>query len=93
MRVKLAMAATVLAAVAAVTVSGSSLAEEQSGKVQEIIIKVETPDGPRWYQLGADLSRIDVRKGAVIRFNYVDDTIDSVEVEEVPPTEAPAAAE
>jgi hypothetical protein len=43
--------------------------------------------------LGADLSKIDVRKGAVVRFNYLDDTIDSIEVEEVPPGEATAAAE
>jgi hypothetical protein len=78
---------------AAMAVSGPSVAEEQSGKVQEIIIKIDTPDGPRWYSLGADLSKIDVRKGAVVRFNYLDDTIDSIEVEEVPPGEAPAAAE
>lgn len=90
MRAGLALTAMILAAVA---VSGPSVAEEQTGKVREIIVKIETPDGPRWYSLGADLSRIDVRKGAVVRFNYLDDTIDSIEVEEVTPSEAPAAAE
>lgn len=71
-------------------IAGPSVAEEQTGKVREIIIKIETPDGPRWYSLGADLSRIDVRKGAVIRFNYADDTIDNIEVEEVAPKETPS---
>lgn len=90
MRPRLALTAIILAAVA---VSGPAVAEEETGKVQEIIIKIDTPDGPRWYTLGADLSRIDVRKGAVVRFKYLDDTIDSIEVEQVPPSEAPAAAE
>ena len=80
------------AAIMAVAVlAGPSLAEEQTGKIQEIIIKIDTPDGPRWYKLGADLSKIDVREGAVVRFNYADDTIDSIEVEEITSEEAEAS--
>lgn len=70
-----------------------ALAEEQTGKVQEIIIKIETPEGPRWYRLGADLSKIDVREGAVVRFNYADDTIDSLQVEEVEPESGQAGSQ
>ena len=74
----------------ALAVTGPAMAEEATGVVKEIIIKVETPDGPRWFSIGADLSKIDVRKGAVIRFNYADDTIDGIEVEEVAPGDPPA---
>ena len=66
------------------------LAGENKGEVQEIIIKIQTPDGPRWYSLGTDLSKIDIRKGAVVRFNYEEDTIDAIDVEEVAPSDAPA---
>ena len=57
-------------------------AGDATGEIKEIIIKIQTPDGPRWYTLGADISKIDVRQGKVVRFNYSDDTIDSIEVEE-----------
>jgi len=79
-----------LVGLAAVILAPPAIADEQTGKVSEIIIKIETPDGPRWYKLGADLSKIDVREGAVVRFNYADDTIDTIEVEEVPPSDTQA---
>ena len=88
MKRNLALAAIALIAV---TVTGPAFAEEKKGEVQEIIIKIQTPEGPRWYTLGADLSKVDIRKGAVIRFNYADDTIDNIEVEEVAPGDPPAA--
>jgi len=88
MKRNLALAAITLIAV---TVTGPAFAEEKKGEVQEIIIKIQTPEGPRWYTLGADLSKVDIRKGAVIRFNYADDTIDNIEVEEVAPGDPPAA--
>ena len=88
MKRNLALAAITLIAV---TVTGPVFAEEKKGEVQEIIIKIQTPEGPRWYTLGADLSKVDIRKGAVIRFNYADDTIDNIEVEEVAPGDPPAA--
>jgi len=80
------------AVTAAMTVVGAmpAMADEARGEVQEIIIKIETADGPRWYSLGTDLSKIDVGKGAVVRFDYSDDTIESIEVEEVAPGD-PAA--
>jgi hypothetical protein len=70
-----------------------SMAGEATGEVQEIIIKIQTPDGPRWYSLGSDLSKIDIRKGAVVRFNYADDTIEAIEVDEVTPGDPPAATQ
>ena len=74
----------------AVAVAGPAAAGDTQGEVTEIIIKIETPDGPRWYSLGADLSTIDIRKGAIVRFNYADDTIESIEVEDVAPGDPPA---
>ena len=67
-----------------------AIADEATGEVKEIIIKIETPDGPRWYSLGTDLSKIDIRKGAVVRYNYADDTIETIDVEEVAPGDPPA---
>jgi hypothetical protein len=70
-----------------------AVAEEATGEVKEIIIKIETPEGPRWYSLGSDLSKIDIRKGTILRFNYADDTIEAIEVEEVEPGDPPAETE
>ena len=87
-----AMAAmTPMALIAALAVP--SMAGEATGEVQEIIIKIQTPEGPRWYSLGSDLSKIDIRKGAVVRFNYADDTIEAIEVDEVAPGDPPAATQ
>ena len=77
----------------AVAVAGPAMTEEAKGEVKEIIIKIETPEGPRWYSLGSDLSKIDLSKGALIKFNYADDTIESFEVEEVAPGDPPAATQ
>ena len=89
-----------LAAMAAITpmalmvgLASPALADEAKGEVQEIIIKIQTPDGPRWYSLGSDLSKIDIRKGAVVRYNYEEDTIQSIDVEEVAPGDPPAATQ
>jgi len=80
--------ATMTAMTAALIVP--AIADEATGEVKEIIIKIETPDGPRWYSLGTDLSKIDIRKGAVVRYNYADDTIETIDVEEVAPGDPPA---
>jgi hypothetical protein len=74
----------------AMAVTAPSIADEARGEVKEIIIKIETADGPRWFSLGTDLSKIDLRKGAILRFNYADDTIESIEVEDVAPGDPPA---
>ena len=60
--------------------TGPVFGGESTGKISEIIIKIEPPDGPRWYTLGADLSKIDIRKGAVVTFDYADDTIEAIDV-------------
>ena len=89
-----------LAAMAAMTpmalmavLAAPAAAGEAKGEVQEIIIKIQTPEGPRWYSLGSDLSKIDIRKGAVVRYNYEEDTIDAIEVEEVATGDPPAATQ
>jgi hypothetical protein len=88
----LAVLAPIITAMTAASVA-PAIADEQKGEVQEIIIKIQTPDGPRWYSLGTDLSKIDIRKGAVVRFNYADDTIESIDVEEVAPGDPPATTQ
>lgn len=63
--------------------SGPALAEPAAGHVQEIIIKIETADGVKWYKLGRDLEPINIREGDYVRFDYADDAIESIAVEPV----------
>ncbi len=61
-------------------VPGHAEGAKEKGEVAEILVKVMTPDGPRWYKLGADLSKVDVKEGKIIEFSYEGDTIDAVTV-------------
>lgn len=60
------------------------------GEVEEIIIKVVTEEGVKWYRLGKDLQPIDIKAGDQVQFDYADDTVEEVEV--VPQT-SPEASE
>jgi hypothetical protein len=62
--------------------TGFARADHASGQVREIIIKIETKDGVQWYRLGEDLEEIDIHEGDYVSFDYADDTIESIEVEE-----------
>ena len=64
-----------------VSVSVTSFAEPISGQVEEIIIKVQTPDGVKWYRLGKDLKSMDIKAGDRIHFDYADDTVEEIPVE------------
>jgi hypothetical protein len=77
--------AAILIAVAAVGLFLTGLARADhmaGGEVKEIIIKIETKDGTQWYRLGKDLEEIDIHEGDYVSFDYADDTIESIEVEE-----------
>jgi hypothetical protein len=74
-----------LAVVLSFALGGPALADEAAGEVKEIIIKIQTPDGPRWYVLGKDLKAIDIHEGDFVQYDYADDTIESIEVQEVEP--------
>jgi hypothetical protein len=50
------------------------------GQVAEVIVKVMTPEGPKWFKLGAGVEAVDVTEGKVIRFNYQGDSIEAIEV-------------
>ena len=50
------------------------------GQVAEIIVKIMTPEGPKWFKLGADVEAVDVTEGKVVRFNYQGDSIEAIEV-------------
>ena len=67
----------VLAAFALVLPSAAS-AQTESGEVQEVLIKVRTDEGDRWYRLGETLEAVDVRPGNYIEFDYADDTIETI---------------
>ena len=74
----------IIACIASVMVfafSAASLAEQLSGEVQEIIIKIETEDGVKWYQLGKDMELINIKEGDRVHFDYADDDLEAIVVE------------
>lgn len=56
-----------------------SYAQPLPGEVQEIIIKVVTDEGVKWYRLGEDLQPIDIKAGDRVEFDYADDTVEELE--------------
>jgi hypothetical protein len=64
----------------AMSVSMTSFAEPISGQVEEIIIKVQTPEGVKWYRLGKDLKPVDIKAGDRVHFDYADDTVEEISV-------------
>jgi hypothetical protein len=59
----------------------ASLADHLHGEVQEIIIKIETEDGVKWYQVGKDMELINIREGDRVHFDYADDDLEAIVVE------------
>ena len=53
-------------------------AQAERGEVQEVLIKVRTDEGDKWYRLGDSLEPADVRPGNYIEFDYADDTIETI---------------
>lgn len=76
---RLALACAIATLAAGLTAPG--LAQPLPGEVQEIIIKVVTEEGVKWYRLGKDLQPIDIKAGDQVQFDYADDTVEEVEVE------------
>lgn len=55
---------------------------DDRGHVSEILVKIETADGPRWFKLGKTLTPAEFREGDAVEFDYADDgTIESIAVE------------
>ncbi|GAB4308213.1 MAG: hypothetical protein Kow0058_19490 [Roseovarius sp.] len=72
---------SILAAAAlAAPLAPAAWAQTDSGEVAEVIVKVMTPDGPKWFRLGKGVEAVDVTEGKVIRFNYQGDSIEAIEV-------------
>ena len=58
------------------------LGDDDRGKVEEIIIKIQTKEGAKWYRIGKDLEKIEIKEGDYVHFDYADDdTIESIEAE------------
>lgn len=70
-------------AITALTIglTAPGLAQVLPGEVEEIIIKVVTEDGVKWYRLGKDLQPVDIKPGDPVQFDYADDTVEETEVE------------
>jgi len=77
------MKAIIIGIMAAIVLSvwPPALAEPIDGEVQEIIIKIKTKDGEKWYKLGKDLEPINIKEGDYVRFDYADDAIESITTE------------
>lgn len=80
---------TIIWVAAALALASSSpvLGDDDRGKVEEIIIKIQTKEGVKWYRLGKDLERIEIKEGDYVHFDYADD--DTIEAIEVEPSKAP----
>ena len=50
------------------------------GEVAEIIVKINTPSGPKWYRLGEGVEAVDVTEGKVVQFDYLEDTIEAITI-------------
>ena len=62
----------------AVAFSFAVNADDISGQVKEVLIKIETKDGVKWYKLGADMKPVDIKSGDHVTFDYADDTIEEI---------------
>jgi len=58
----------------------SAQTAQGSGKAPDVIIKVNTPEGPKWYRLGEQVEILDVTKGEVKNFSYANETVDATKV-------------
>lgn len=73
-------------------------AHHDSGEVKEVIVKIQTKDGVKWYKLGKDMTPVDIKPGDYVDFDYADDTIESITPATAPeetadPQSAPKKAE
>jgi plastocyanin len=62
----------------AVAFSFAANADDISGQVKEVLIKIETSDGVKWYKLGEDMEAVDIKAGDYVSFDYADDTIEEI---------------
>lgn len=53
---------------------------QDEGEIAEIIVKINTPDGPKWYRLGKGVEAVDVTEGKVVQFDYQGDSIEAITV-------------
>lgn len=66
-----------------------ALATHDKGEVKEIIIRIQTDEGEKYYRVGEDVELINIRPGKVVHFDYADDVVESITTEE--PKEAKPA--
>lgn len=62
---------------------------QDEGEVAEIIVKINTPEGPKWYRLGKGVEAVDVTEGKVVQFDYQGDNIEAITVRPDDAGEAP----
>jgi plastocyanin len=62
----------------AVAFSFAANAGDVSGQVKEVLIKIETSDGVKWYKLGENMEAVDIKSGDYVTFDYADDTIEEI---------------
>jgi hypothetical protein len=69
--------ATFLLAAAALVLGYTtpSLATHAKGEVKEIIIRIQTEEGEKFYRVGEDVELLEIRPGARVDFDYSDDDV------------------
>lgn len=67
--------APIFGALVMIALAGPGHAIDDRGTVSEILVKIETKDGPRWYKLSKDkkLTPAEFGEGDFVQFDYADD--------------------
>jgi hypothetical protein len=65
--------ALVAAFFASLYLAAPAPAADEGGEVKEIIIKIQTEDGEKWFRLGKDLEAINIHEGDYVQFDYADE--------------------
>ena len=86
--------AYMFAALAMLALANPGHTADDRGTVSEILVKIDTKDGPRWFKLGKDmkLTPAEFSEGDYVQFDYADDgTIESLDVVPAEGEKQPAA--
>ena len=63
----------------ALALAAPARAAKETGQVDEIIVKIHTKDGVKYFAVGKDAKLVDLKPGKLVEFDYSDsDVIDSI---------------
>lgn len=73
---------TTILAVAMFYLAAPAYADHGEGEVNAVLVQIQTKDGLKWFKLGENAKPVELKAGDYVHFDYADDTIEELEVEE-----------